>query len=441
MRQTLAFALAAMFACDPRTTQPEHPVTPETTPTKVVQTLPAPASTSPPRTPAALDALLARYDALVASGGDVTALQQDIDRVAGQRDAHASRLFWYTDLEQAKAEAQRTGKPILSLRLLGRLDEELSCANSRLFRLVLYANPQTSQFLRDTYVLHWSTERPVPQLTVDYGDGRVVRRTITGNSVHYVLDAHGRIIDALPGLYGPAAFEKGLRESLALAKKSAELSDEESAKAVAKYHARALWTATAAWKRQLRRVYGESYGDYVDEAHLPEPVKYSWPSPLWDSLPAQVVNMLTMSKADMEAPSLSLMQPEIQVSGSWGDWYKIAEGAKRERLDPKSRALIEAKSPRDWSTRDARPLDAAQLEKRFKMFERRMTEEELRNEYVFHSAVHRHLAKAARVAFASTNEFIYASVFMTPQADAWLGLMPTEAISGIPADGIVATTP
>ena len=53
--------------------------------------------------------MLARYDALVASGGDVSVLRQEIDRVAGQRDAHASRLFWYTDLEQAKAEAKSTG--------------------------------------------------------------------------------------------------------------------------------------------------------------------------------------------------------------------------------------------------------------------------------------------------------------------------------------------
>jgi hypothetical protein len=440
MRQALAFSLLAMFACDPTARlQPERPVIPETTSPKVVETPPAPAATTPPpRTPATLEAMLTRYDALVASRGDVSMLRQEIDRVAGQRDAHASRLFWYTDFEQAKAEAKSSGKPILSLRLLGRLDEELSCANSRLFRLVLYPNPQTSQFLRETYVLHWSTERPVPQLTLDFGDGRVVRRTITGNSVHYVLDAQGRIIDALPGLYGPAAFEKGLRQSLALAKKSADLSDEDSAKAVAKHHARAIWTSTASWKRHLKRVYGEAYGDYVDTAHLPEPVKFSWPSPLWNSLPAQVVNNLTMSKADMEAPSLSLMQPDVQVSGSWGDWSKIADGVTRERLDPKSRALIEEKSPRDWSTRDAHPLNAAQLERRFKQFERRITEEELRNEYVFHSAIHSHLSRASRVAFASTNDFIYTNVFMTPQADAWLGLMPTEAISGIPADGIVA---
>jgi hypothetical protein len=442
MRQVLAISLLAVLAC-PSWPQAETPVVVGTTPPRTdTPPVTAPKPPALPRTRASLDALLERQDALVASKGDADALarlRQEIDRVAGQRDAHTSRLFWHTDLEAAKAEAQSTGKPILSLRLLGRLDEELSCANSRLFRLVLYANPQISQFLRDTYVLHWSTERPVPQLTVDFGDGRVVRRTVTGNSVHYVLDAHGRIVDALPGLYGPAAFEKGLRESLALATKVADLSDDESAKAVAKHHTRAIWTSTASWRWHLKRVYGETYGDYVMQAHLPKPLKFSWPDPLWNSLPAKVVNMLTMSKADMEGPDVTLMQPDFQVSGNWGDWTKIASGTKREQVHPQSRALIIEKAPRDWSTRAAQPLDAAQLEKRFKIFERRMTEEELRNEYVFHSAVHSHLSKAARVTFASTNDFIYSSVFMTPQSDAWLGLMPTEAITGLPDDGIVAT--
>jgi hypothetical protein len=209
MRQALALSVFALFACDPVSWHPPtHTTALATTPPSValppVAAVPAP----PPRTRATLDTLLERHDALVASAGDakeIAKLRQDIDRVALQRDAYASRLFWYTDLGEAKAEAQRTGKPILSLRLLGKLDEELSCANSRLFRIVLYANPQISQFLRDTYVLHWSSERPVPQITLDFGDGRVVQRTITGNSVHYVLDSQGRMVDALPGLYGPAA--------------------------------------------------------------------------------------------------------------------------------------------------------------------------------------------------------------------------------------------
>src|SRR5262249_33964268 len=150
-----AFSLLTIFACDPTVPEPEHPMLREPTPPRLAVPAPKPTASKPlPRTPASLETLLARYDALVASGGDTTALRQDIDRVAGQRDAHASRLFWYTDLDEAKAEAKRTGKPILSLRLLGKLDEEFSCANSRLFRIVLYANPTISQFLRDTYVLH-----------------------------------------------------------------------------------------------------------------------------------------------------------------------------------------------------------------------------------------------------------------------------------------------
>src|SRR5260221_3361486 len=58
-------------------------------------------------------------------------LRTALDKVGGQRDCNASRLYWYTNLEQAKAAAKASGKPILSLRLLGRLDEEYSCANSR----------------------------------------------------------------------------------------------------------------------------------------------------------------------------------------------------------------------------------------------------------------------------------------------------------------------
>src|SRR5207248_3012198 len=94
----------------------------------------------------------------------------------------------------------------LSLRLLGNLNDEFSCANSRFFRTALYANTEVSAAMRENFVLQWKSVRPVPKVTIDFGDGRVVERTITGNSIHYVLDADGRVLDALPGLYGPQAF-------------------------------------------------------------------------------------------------------------------------------------------------------------------------------------------------------------------------------------------
>lgn len=136
----------------------------------------------------------------------VADLRHSIDTVAAQRDAYASGLFWFTDIEAAKAEARKTRRPILSLRLLGNLDEEYSCANSRFFRTVLYANTEISRTLRDHYVLHWKSVRPAPLLTIDMGDGRRIKRTITGNSIHYLLDPDGRVLDALPGLYSPQAF-------------------------------------------------------------------------------------------------------------------------------------------------------------------------------------------------------------------------------------------
>ena len=51
-------------------------------------------------------------------------LDRLIDLVGGQRYCTASRLFWYTDLEAVKKAAQESGKPILSLRMMGRLTDE-----------------------------------------------------------------------------------------------------------------------------------------------------------------------------------------------------------------------------------------------------------------------------------------------------------------------------
>src|SRR5262249_39687742 len=58
--------------------------------------------------------------------------------------------------------------------------------------------------------------RPVPRVTIDFGDGRTLKRTITGNSAHYVLASDGTVLDALPGLYGPQQFLKWLQATRGL---------------------------------------------------------------------------------------------------------------------------------------------------------------------------------------------------------------------------------
>ena len=60
-----------------------------------------------------------------------------LDGVSQQKDSYLSGLYWYTNLSDARRAATIVGKPILSLRLLGKLTDELSCANSRFFRTVV----------------------------------------------------------------------------------------------------------------------------------------------------------------------------------------------------------------------------------------------------------------------------------------------------------------
>lgn len=127
-------------------------------------------------------------------------------------------LQWFTDLDEAVAQARRTDRPIVSLRLLGRLDEELSCANSRFFKKLLYPDPLVRELLGGAFVLHWQSVRPVPRVTIDFGGGRIVERTLTGNSAHLILDRDGRPADALPGLFSPRVFRELLVRGHAFAR-------------------------------------------------------------------------------------------------------------------------------------------------------------------------------------------------------------------------------
>ena len=154
---------------------------------------------------------IAKFSATGEASDEWRRIAAALDAVAMQKDAYAAHLYWFTDIEEAKKQADKSNRPILSLRLLGNLNEEFSCANSRFFRALLYSNAEISKYLRENYVLHWKSVRPAPKVTIDFGDGRKIERTLTGNSIHYILDEYGTPIDALPGLYSPSGFLKYLK--------------------------------------------------------------------------------------------------------------------------------------------------------------------------------------------------------------------------------------
>jgi hypothetical protein len=344
-----------------------------------------------------------------------------LDQVCAQRDCAASRLFWYTDLERAKAAARRTGRPILSLRLLGRLDEEMSCANSRFFRTVLYANEQVSRLLREGFVLHWSSERPVPKVTIDFGDGRALKGTITGNSIHYVLDPRGRLVDALPGLYGPWGFQRLLEIDRQQALSVSSLDDPMFAFVLGGFHEAELARIDAALDRDVELV-GASRQAARGERQRPRsgvtPTAYDAAS-------------LAMTKSSSErAPLavLSIAERQQQVAGV--DWEGIASLHGEDwALDAHSVAELERKQA-------ARDPDPASRRGAIRRFQRLVGVDTVRNEALFHAVLHAWLARSQHVEDLDRfNERVYAVLFLTPRSDPWLGLAAPETFMALDPAG------
>ena len=349
------------------------------------------------------DALLAAHAGGLAKPDELEPkMRLALDIVAGQRDAHASRLFWYTDLEQAKAEAQKLGRPILSLRLLGRLDEEFSCANSRYFRSALYPNREINEVLRDGFVLHWESVRPVPRITIDYGDGRKLERTITGNSAHYVLAPDGQPIDALPGLFGPKPFLRELRAAVELNRQYIAAEDAGARRTVLRnYHSHELAFSLNSWMRDLQQV----------RAAIGQP---------------EALNRVWLA---------SKTQPE--------DWKAIALMHRTDaRLDEASKSLMRAKNAAPRAADAGRiAVSKAIVEdpmlRAMREFEYSMAEDSVRNHYDLHTQIHEWFVQDVpdTAAVNRLNNRVYAELFLMPSWDPWLGLRPPNAYSALEADG------
>jgi hypothetical protein len=379
--------------------------------------------------PAGLDALFDAFPEQIARAGEPGAerLRSAVERVARQRDAHTSRLYWYTDLEKAKAQARATGRPILSLRLLGNLDEELSCANSRFFRTALYANADVGRLLREHFVLHWKSERPAPKITIDFGDGRKMERTITGNSIHYVLDADGRPIDGIPGLYGPTAFSRALHSARAAAAVIAQGEPSERGERVRVYHAARRGALEADWARE------------VGGAPLPTPIGAS-------AAPrANAAAPIAMSKAKVEAPMVQAVGMPVTALPSPTNreaWARLlAKAVDESRLDASSRALMRRKIA-EGAEPTPKGHDAESFERRVAAFEAAIAEDTVRNEYTLHRAIHEWMAMSPPPDdLEALNQRVYASLFLTPRSDPWLGLLQDDGYAAIPAEGVRVARP
>jgi hypothetical protein len=82
---------------------------------------------------------------------------------------------------------------------------------------VLFSSTEIAQFINNTFEPAWESVRPVPIVTIDFGNGTKVTRTLHGNIATYVCDADGRVLDVMAGIYEPATFQKRLNQFQLLA--------------------------------------------------------------------------------------------------------------------------------------------------------------------------------------------------------------------------------
>ncbi|HEX8733736.1 MAG TPA: hypothetical protein VF721_00300 [Pyrinomonadaceae bacterium] len=369
-----------------------------------------------------LDALFETYAADIRrfretgeASDDWKRIASAIDGVAMQKDAYASGLFWFTDLEQAKLAAKAQNKPILSLRLLGNLNEEFSCANSRFFRAVLYSNAEISRFLRENYVLHWKSVRPAPKVTIDFGDGRKIERTLTGNSIHYLLDESGTIIDALPGLYSPQGFLKYITQAQKVSKiiDGAPAADQRAA--LLKFR----WLMFDDILTKRRQAVAQAKVKLVEPKAGLTAV---------DVMPRAMTKMATERVILTDIyDNFSRYEPQMNLD----DWNKLAKiYTGRTKIDAESLAFIRRQNAKTG-------LSETEFTSLIEKLEKFIALDTARNDFLFHPQLYSWLNNEAVTDVEKFNARVYAEIFKTPDSDKWLGMYAPDVYTALDGGGII----
>ena len=371
-----------------------------------------------------LDALFVKYAAEIERFGKTGESDENwkrvataLDTVAMQKDAYASRLYWYTDLAEAQKVAKPKNKPILTLRLLGNLNEEFSCANSRLFRALLYPNAEISKYLRDNYILHWQSVRPAPRITIDFGDGRKIERTITGNSIHYILDNDGEIVDAIPGLYSPVAFMKYLTQGAEMNKALSSLPKERHALALMKYRKAAFDQII-----QKRNKIIETSGVKMTETRGGTLAILAAPMAVAKMVVVDEYSILRVYD------DFAKFEPTVDFD----DWNKLSKlYSPNIKIDENSVAFIRRQNAKTGLSED-------EFKAMFAKLEQFVALDTTRNDFLFHTKLYEWLNRnRGSEGLDSFDARVYDVIFKTPNYDKWLGLYSRDVYTALDGNGII----
>ncbi|MGB7210648.1 MAG: hypothetical protein WBD27_18475, partial [Pyrinomonadaceae bacterium] len=288
--------------------------------------------------------------------------------------------------------------------------------NSRLFRSILYPNSEISKYLRENYILHWKSVRPAPRVTIDFGDGRKIERTLTGNSIHYILDDTGRIIDALPGLYSPKAFMIYISQGKKVNDSIDMHTDREKDIALLRY----------------RKLSFDRIKERRDSAVSMAKGTLTEPKTGTDAIiaaPRAMAKMIVTSEISILEvyDTFARFEPQIDLT----DWQKLANLYSPDpKIDPQSTAFIRRQNAKTG-------LTEPEFAGMFTKLNNFIALDTTRNDFLYHTKLYEWLNRGSVGDLENFNTRVYADIFQTPNSDKWLGLYSTDVYTALDGNGII----
>jgi len=228
------------------------------------------------------------------------------------------------------------------------------------------------------------------------------------------------VLEALPGLYGPQAFLRGIADAEDLFKSLNGKSDQERMVQLAGYYQVHANKLSAAFMNDTLKIGGKA------------PQGFTLHRGQNGEVQAISIAALAITKSLSEVNVLRAMNAAPEALGKMTDelaWRKIARlNAADAILDAQSLGLIRKQNPA-LSDRDF----GAMVEK----FQESIALDTVRNEYLLHTKLYPWLLRDPnRTNLERFNEKVYAELFLTPRSDPWLGLLDKDVYVGVDNGGI-----
>jgi hypothetical protein len=100
----------------------------------------------------------------------------------------------------------------------------------------LFSQADVANFITSTFEPVWESVRAVPLVRIDFGNGKVLTRTLNGNIATSVCTADGQVLDILPGIYTKTAYIDQLSQFRLLARYVDQQGKDQRAVRLREYH-------------------------------------------------------------------------------------------------------------------------------------------------------------------------------------------------------------